>query len=203
MGRRWHSPKGKGIWMSLVLQPRISLQFAPQLTLLTAVALCRAIRRECGVDAGIKWPNDLLIGGKKVSGILLESSAEDERIKYAICGVGISVNLKPEDYPPELLNIATSLAIECGGEIAREPLVAAFLSEFEQLYDLYHAQGFGPIRLLWEALSVSLHHPIRVQTPQGPVEGLAAGIDEFGALTVTLEGGQTIRVFSGDVEIPR
>jgi BirA family biotin operon repressor/biotin-[acetyl-CoA-carboxylase] ligase len=201
MGRKWHSPRGKGIWMSLVLTPKIPLFYTPQLTLLTAVAVCRSIHKLCRVDIGIKWPNDLLIGGKKVCGILLEISGEDERLKYVIAGIGISVNLKLQDYPEELLNVATSLAIESGSEVNRAAVIHAFLQEFEDLYELYHEQGFAPIRLLWEAHSVSLHRPIRVQTPKGPIEGFAESIDETGALTVTTVSGERHRVFSGDVEL--
>ncbi|MCR8642251.1 biotin--[acetyl-CoA-carboxylase] ligase [Paenibacillus sp. N1-5-1-14] len=202
MGRKWYSPKGKGIWMSVVLKPQIPIHFAPQLTLLTAVALCRTIRRECKVDIGIKWPNDLLINGKKVCGILLESSAEDERIKHVICGVGISANLGEEDYPPELLDIATSLAIASGEQVYRETLIASFLQELEQLYKLYHQEGFATIRALWEALSVTLHRPIQIHTPRdGIVEGIASGIDESGGLRIVSSTGEQLCIFSGDVEL--
>jgi BirA family biotin operon repressor/biotin-[acetyl-CoA-carboxylase] ligase len=201
MGRHWHSPKGKGIWMSLVLTPKIPVYFTPQLTLLAAVALCRSIRKVCQIDIGIKWPNDLLIQGKKVSGILLETSGEDERVKYVIAGVGISANILTQDYPEELRSVATSLAIETGTEVSRESIIIAFLEEFEGLYELYHERGFAPIRLLWEALSVSLHRPIRVQTADGWKEGVAEAIDDHGALTVSLPTGEKHRLFSGDVEL--
>jgi BirA family biotin operon repressor/biotin-[acetyl-CoA-carboxylase] ligase len=200
MGRKWHSPKGKGIWMSLVLEPRIPVHFSPQLTLLAAVALCRAIQQVVPIDVGIKWPNDLLVNGKKISGVLLETRAEDERLQYIVAGIGIGVNLKPEDYPEELKALATSLAIESGQTVDREKLICAVLKEFEELYELYHQQGFTPIRLLWEALTVSLHRPIRVHTSNGPVEGVAESIDDMGALTVRLAGGETMKVYSGDVE---
>ncbi|MBD0380553.1 biotin--[acetyl-CoA-carboxylase] ligase [Paenibacillus sedimenti] len=201
MGRKWHSPAGKGIWMSLVLTPRIPVYFMPQLTLLCAVALCRSIQKVVQVDIGIKWPNDLLIGGKKVSGILLESSGEDERLKYVIAGIGISANLKLEDYPAELRSIATSLAIESGADIVREQLVQAFLLEFEEMYALYLDKGFAPIRLLWEALSVTLHRPIRTQTPTGIVEGIAESLDDSGALTVVISSGEKVKIYSGDIEL--
>lgn len=201
MGRKWHSPRGKGIWMSLVLTPRIPLFFTPQLTLLTAVAVCRSIQKLCQVEIGIKWPNDLLIRGKKVCGILLEINGEDERLKYVIAGIGISANLDLEDYPEELRSIATSLVIESGSPISRTAVIQAFLREFEDLYALYHEKGFAPIRLLWETHSVSLHRPIRVQTPSGIIEGVAESIDDSGALTVSTTSGEQIRVFSGDVEL--
>lgn len=201
MGRAWFSPKGKGIWMSLILKPRIPLFFTPQLTLLTAVAACRSIRRICSANVGIKWPNDLLIAGKKVCGILLESNAEDERLKYTVCGIGISANLQQEDYPEELQGIATSLAIEMGHEVEREQLIAAFLKEFEDLYELYYSQGFAPIRTLWEALSVSLGCMVRAHTAQGVVEGKAMALDDSGALIILQNNQEEIRVYSGEIKL--
>lgn len=201
MGRNWFSPKGKGIWMSLILKPTIAMQFTPQLTLLVAVALCRAIQAHIPRQVGIKWPNDLLIDGKKISGILLESSAEDERLNYVIAGIGISVNLLPEDYPAELRAKATSLCIEKGERVDREQLICDFLLQLETLYELYIQQGFAPIRSLWEALTVSLHKPIRIQTAHGWVEGVANAIDEMGALWVTLPNGETTKLYSGDIEL--
>jgi BirA family biotin operon repressor/biotin-[acetyl-CoA-carboxylase] ligase len=199
MGKKWFSPPGKGIWFSMILKPRIPLQFISQLTLLVSVALCRTIKKMLQVDIGIKWPNDLLIQGKKVSGILLESSGEDERLRYVVAGIGISANLLKKDFPPELRSKATSLRIAAGQEMNREELLCGYLLEFEKLYQLYNEQGFAPIRTLWEALSVSLNCPIEVQTSQGRVEGVAHGLDEMGALVITLEDGSTEKIYSGDV----
>lgn len=199
MGKKWFSPSGKGIWFSMVLKPRIPLQFISQLTLLVSVALCRTIRKVLQVEIGIKWPNDLLIEGKKVSGILLESSGEDERLRYVIAGVGISANLIAEDFPVDLRTKATSLRMAAGEEVNREELLCEFLLEFENLYQLFHEQGFAPIRTLWEALSVSLNCPIEVKTSQGSIEGVAHGLDEMGALVVTLQNGSTQKIYSGDV----
>ncbi|WP_068775434.1 biotin--[acetyl-CoA-carboxylase] ligase [Paenibacillus sp. FJAT-26967] len=201
MGKKWHSPKGKGIWMSLILKPRVPVYFVPQLTLLTAVALCRAVRRETGIDIGIKWPNDLLVRGKKVSGILLEMSGEDERLKYVIVGTGITANLTEEDIPEELAAVATSLAIEAGTPVMREALIASFLNELETLYQLYMENGFAPIRTMWEAMSVTLHSQVRVKTAQGVIEGRAESLDESGALVVRQLDGEKVRVYSGDVDI--
>ncbi|MFD0680884.1 MULTISPECIES: biotin--[acetyl-CoA-carboxylase] ligase [unclassified Paenibacillus] len=200
MGRKWHSPKGKGIWMSMILKPRIPLQFAPQLTLLIAVALCRAIRQVTSLPAGIKWPNDLLIDGKKISGILSESIAEDEKPLYVIVGVGISANLREDDYSEELKAIATSLQIEAGKLVDRTELLCRFLEELETLYELYHSKGFEPVKLLWEALSVSLNRKVRNQSPQGLVEGIAVSLDETGALIVQLEDGSLTKWYSGTIE---
>lgn len=201
LGRHWHSPKGKGIYMSLILKPAIPLQFTPQLTLVTAVALCRAIRKQVpNVDPGIKWPNDLLVDGKKISGILLESSAENESLQHVITGVGIGANLEEDDYPDELKGIATSLLLASGKPVDRTALVAEFLAQLEELYGLYLQQGFAPIRLLWEASSVSLGRNIRVQTPAGTVEGTAQCLDEWGGLVLALENGRTYTVYTADAE---
>jgi BirA family transcriptional regulator, biotin operon repressor / biotin---[acetyl-CoA-carboxylase] ligase len=201
MGRVWHSPKSKGIWMSLILKPKISMQFTPQLTLLTAVALCRTLQPYVPDKVGIKWPNDLLINGRKVSGILLESSAEDERLNYVIAGIGISANLKEEDYPEELLGKVTSLLIESGQLVDREQLICSFLEQLELLLELYIQQGFAPIRTLWEALSITLNHTIRVQTADGWIEGIAKSINEMGALIVTPKNGENLKLYSGDIEL--
>lgn len=201
MGRNWLSPKGKGIWMSVVLKPEIPLPFTPQLTLLVAVALCRTIRK-LTPEVGIKWPNDLLVRGKKISGILLESSAEDERLNYVIVGVGISANLKEEDYPDDLREKATSLLIERGEPIDRAALVCDFLLQLEDLYELYRDQGFAPIRTLWEALTVTLQRKVTIQTAQGIEEGTAVAIDDMGALLVAKPDGRTVTYFSGDVGQP-
>jgi len=202
MGRGWISPRGKGIWMSMVLRPSVPIHFAPQLTLLTAVALCRSLKRLTGLQIGIKWPNDLLIEGKKISGILLESAAEDERLRYVIAGIGISVNLEEADYPAELLEKATSLRISGEQKWSREEIIADFLKEWEQLYFLYQEQGFSPIVTLWEALSVSLGKTVRLVTPQGDIVGVPIGLDESGAIRIQLEDGSIKPVFSAEMGEP-
>jgi BirA family transcriptional regulator, biotin operon repressor / biotin---[acetyl-CoA-carboxylase] ligase len=199
MGRSWVSPAGKGIWMSLLLRPPVSLQLTPQLTLLTAVALSRAISRIVPVTIGIKWPNDLLVGGKKISGILLESAAEDERLRYVVVGMGISVNLDPTDYPEELLVKAASLKMLSGNAVNRSDLIAAILEEFERLYELYLEQGFATIRALWEAHAVTLNNQTLLHTPQGSIHGVPRGLDEMGGLLVEMEDGSYRTIYSAEV----
>ncbi|MNW32666.1 Bifunctional ligase/repressor BirA [compost metagenome] len=200
-GRRWFSPARKGVWMSMVLRPNCPLSFAPQLTLLTAVAVCRAIRKVSDVEAGIKWPNDLLVAGRKICGILIESVGEDELIKYCIVGIGIDANLDESDVPEELKEIATSLKIESGLEIDRAALIGAVMNELEQLYEMYVTEGFAPIGHLWEALSVTLGRRIKVRTPQGEKSGLATALDPTGALTLMDDRGEMYTIFSGEVQL--
>lgn len=202
LGRRWESPKGKGVWLSLLLRPQLSLRQSPQLTLLAAVALCRSLRLLTPLDIGIKWPNDLLCEGKKLSGILLESAAEEERLSYVIAGIGISVNLEEQDYPPELLGKAASLYMLGGKKLDRHQVVASFMRELEELYGLYMREGFGPIRTLWEALAVSLHKRAVLTTPQGVLEGVPIGLEESGALLLQLDDGSIAPVFSAEMGWP-
>jgi BirA family transcriptional regulator, biotin operon repressor / biotin---[acetyl-CoA-carboxylase] ligase len=199
MGRSWHSPSGKGIWMSLLLRPQVPLQLTPQLTLLAAVALCRAIGRVVPIEIGIKWPNDLLVDGRKISGILLESAAEDERLRYIVVGTGISANLDEQDYPEELREKAVSLKMAAGHPVNREELIAAILDEFEKLYLFYQESGFAPIRALWEAHAVTLHKPAVLNTPQGRVEGIPVGLDDSGGLLVRLADDSIRSVYSAEV----
>ncbi len=203
MGRSWLAPRGKGIWMSLLLRPLVPIHCAPQLTLLAAVALCRSLRRETGLDIGIKWPNDLLINGKKISGILLESAAEDERLKYIIAGIGISVNMSQSDYPEELLEKATSLRIASGKSFNRAQLLTAFLLEWETLYKLYLETGFQSIAALWESLSVSLGKRMELTTPQGKLTGVPIGLDGSGAIIVKRDDGEVVTLFSAEMGEPR
>ncbi len=203
MGRSWLAPRGKGIWMSLLLRPLVPIHCAPQLTLLAAVALCRSLRRETGLDIGIKWPNDLLINGKKISGILLESAAEDERLKYIIAGIGISVNMSQSDYPEELLEKATSLRIASGKSFNRAQLLTAFLLEWETLYKLYLETGFQSIAALWESLSVSLGRRMELTTPQGKLTGVPIGLDGSGAIIVKRDDGEVVTLFSAEMGEPR
>jgi BirA family biotin operon repressor/biotin-[acetyl-CoA-carboxylase] ligase len=199
MGRSWLSPPGKGVWMSLLLRPQVPLPLTPQLTLLAAVALCRAIGRLVPLRIGIKWPNDLLVNSRKISGILLESAAEDERLRYVAVGIGVSANLDEEDYPEELRDKAVSLKMASGRPVDRTGLIAAAMEEFERLYDLYREEGFAPIRALWEAHSVTLGRPAVLRTPQGPVEGVPESLDDSGGLRVRLHDGSVRTVYSAEL----
>lgn len=199
LGRLWHSPKGKGVWMSIVLKSDTPFLYPPQLTLLSAVALCRAVRILTGLDVGIKWPNDLLIGEKKVSGILLESVETKAKETVIVAGIGISVNLLLNDYPESLKLKATSLKIESGKTIDRQELIVLFLKQFEDLFELYLREGFSPILTLWEAHSLTLNREVSLRTPKGILTGLAVRLDDTGALILRASDGNEQKVFSGDI----
>lgn len=201
LGRVWHSPKSTGIWMSIILRPNIPLPKAPQLTLLTAVAVVQAIEDCTGLEPNIKWPNDILLGGKKVTGILTELQAEADRIHSVIIGIGMNVNQKSEDFPAELHSIATSLMLEKGEAINRAELIQAVFSRLEKLYLLYLDKGFGPIKLLWESYAISIGKKITARTLSGSIVGVARGITDDGVLLLEDDSGTVHSIYSADIEI--
>src|SRR5690606_4445954 len=144
-GRGWYSPFGEGIFSSLVLRPPIAPFEAPVLALLAAVAVCRAIRKECGLDAGVKWPNDVQVEGRKVCGILVEMGAEIESVNYVVIGTGINANVRPEAFPPELRETAGSLRGFLGAPVDRVRLLAAYLQAIDALYTAGLADGFASV----------------------------------------------------------
>jgi BirA family transcriptional regulator, biotin operon repressor / biotin---[acetyl-CoA-carboxylase] ligase len=201
MDRKWHSPKYTGIWMSLVIRPNIPLSNAPQLTLLTAVAIVQAIEETTDLLPEIKWPNDILINGKKVTGILTELQAEADRIHSIIIGIGLNVNQAIEDFPLELQETASSLFIESGKKVSRSELIRSFFKIFEKLYTVYLDQGFLPIKILWEGYASSIGKYIRARTITTTIEGKALGITDDGVLKVEDQTGLIHHIYSADIEI--
>jgi BirA family biotin operon repressor/biotin-[acetyl-CoA-carboxylase] ligase len=201
-GRGWVSPYGKGIWTSIILRPsNMEPQAAPQLTLLAAVAASEAIKESTRVKAEIKWPNDILISGRKVCGILTEVKAELDLLHYVVIGCGINVNQQKSDFPPELHSTATSLLMETGENVTRLLLWQKLLENLEKLYHDMLAEGFKNIRLLWRKNSVTLGRQVEVTTPNGTCRGIARDIDMEGALLVEAENGQTHRFIAGEVTL--
>jgi BirA family transcriptional regulator, biotin operon repressor / biotin---[acetyl-CoA-carboxylase] ligase len=201
MDRKWHSPKYTGIWMSMILRPNIPLPKAPQLTLLTAVAIVQGIEDITGVLPEIKWPNDILINGKKVTGILTELEAEADRINSVIIGIGMNVNQTKEDFPVEIRDIATSLLLEKGEKVSRADLIKSIFTNLEKLYLLYLEEGFFPIKLLWESYAISIGRKITARTLTHSIVGKAQGITDDGVLIIEDEQGKIHHVYSADIEL--
>jgi len=201
LARVWHSPKYTGIWMSLVLRPKLPPAKAPQFTLIAAVAVAQAIEDVCKISPDIKWPNDLLLNGKKITGILTELQADSDKIDAIIMGIGMNVNQKEADFPIELHDIATSLAIETGKEISRSNLVKRLLENLEKYYLIYLKNGFAPLKLLWESYAVSLGKDIIARTISGNIAGKALGITDEGVLKIQDYNGQIHEIYSADIEI--
>ena len=199
MERGFFSPKGKGIWFSVILRPDFLPQEAPKCTLLAAVSVARAMKK-FGLKAGIKWPNDILYEGKKLVGILTEMNAEMDRINYIVIGTGINVNIMPEDFPEDIRKAATSLAIMKGDTLPRVQFFREVLQAMEDLYELVRTEGFAPVMEEWKQYTITLGQEVNVIGIRETFSGVAADIDAEGALLVDTPEGRR-RVLAGDVSI--
>jgi len=202
LGRSWVSPPGKGIWMSVILRPRLSSQQVPRITIMTAVAVANALKRSAQIDVGIKWPNDVVCGGKKLCGILTEVHAEPEVIHYAVVGIGLNVNLSFEDLPEDIRDIATSLRIEKGKEFNRADIIKSILQEMEKGYlQGLRDDGFAGLLKEYERRSVILGKRIWVIGVDGQFSGYAQGFGLDGSLMLRLDDGRVERILAGDVSL--
>ncbi len=201
-GRGWVMAPGRNVAFSAILRPtNLPTARAPELTLVASLAVCDALRR-AGVEAGIKWPNDLLVGGRKIAGILTELAAESDQVHWVVVGVGVNVNARREDFPPELRDQATSVLLERGQPAPRALFLAAVLTLLEEWYDRHAEEGFEPIREAWKARSVTLGREVMVQLDGREVVGRAEALDPTGALLVRTAAGVE-RITSGDVALLR
>lgn len=201
LARNWDSAAGKGIWMSIILRPAIIPQRAPQFTLVTAVAVVRAIEEVTGLKPEIKWPNDILLNGKKCTGILTELQADMDQVQALIIGIGLNANQTQEDFNPAVRDIATSLRMEQGKPIERAALVQSIFRHLEKYTDLYIENGFAPLKVLWESYSVTIGKRIRATTARDVLEGLALGITDDGVLQLKTDDGRIHTVYSADIEL--
>lgn len=197
-GRAWASPRGKGLWFSVLLRPQLFPAAAPRLTIAASVAVARAVRRVTGADARIKWPNDVTVHGKKLAGILTELHAEADEILFAVLGVGLDVNCAPEDLP----EIATSLQIETGKPQDRTALAAEALGELDNCYRTALTE-FERVSDEWAGLSTTLGRQIVVTMGARRIEGHAQALDGDGALLLRKDNGQIERIVAGDVVVER
>ncbi len=201
-GRSWLSPPGKNLYLSLILRPQLPPARAPELTLVAAVAACEALRA-LGCRAGIKWPNDLQVAGKKLGGILTELHATPGQVDFVVLGIGINLNLAAADLPPELQSIATSAQIELGAPVDRAAFLADLLARLERWSERHLESGFDAIRQRWTKLSTTVGARVRVQLTGQLLEGQALGLDPSGALQIRTDAGAVQTVLAGDVETVR
>jgi BirA family biotin operon repressor/biotin-[acetyl-CoA-carboxylase] ligase len=195
LGRAWLSPEGS-LAISVIFKP--SLNNLPQLIMVASVAVVRAIKKVAGLETQIKWPNDVLIKGKKVCGILTESEIKGSRVNFAIIGIGINVNLNPLAFP-DILSTATSLSHELGNEILRAELASVLLSELEQLY--LESQAGAPIYKEWQEYMETLGRRIQVSTGKSIEQGKAETITENGNLVLRRADGSLVEIVAGDVTL--
>lgn len=202
LNRSWNSAKGKGLWMSWVIKPAILPHESPPITLVAALAVAKAIQYTTSIEVDIKWPNDLLIDGKKVGGILTELQSTPEQIEAIIIGIGLNVNHQREDFDASIQQIATSLAIHQGNAIHRPKLLAEIALQLELAIRRFEREGFAPFRDEWMQHSQMIGQHVTAQTVRETMEGVAVGINEYGALLVETSKG-VIPLFSGDVTLSK
>lgn len=202
LGRIWLSPEGVNLYCSVVLRPAIAPMAACQLTFLSVVAVARAIEGCTDLQPQIKWPNDILINGKKVAGLLNEMNAETEKVNFVVLGIGVNLNLKMSSISESLLrHPATSLLEEGGVEVDRLAFTRSLLTELDRLYDVFLREGEGPVRAEWLERSAIQGRSVRVSQGEREFTGVVQGVDSFGALLVQLSDGRIETVLSGDVAL--
>lgn len=200
LDRSWHSPSGMNLYVSVILRPPVTPFDAPQMSIVSVVAAVRAITRVVpGLDLGIKWPNDIITGGKKLSGILFDMKTDMDRVDYLIAGIGINVNMVQMDNSLDLK--ATSLKLETGKETSRPQLAAALLEELEKAYMHWLAKGLSVFLTFWEQKSVLIGRIVEVDAPAGRLCGRVKGLSCTGGLNLELDDGQSLEVLAGDVHI--
>ncbi len=204
LGRPWESPAGANLYLSVILKPLIPAAAAPQITLLAGVAAARALSGVSGLECLIKWPNDIFLRGKKLAGILAEMEGEGSRVGFIILGIGVNVNWRGEDFPPDLRETATSLLAESGKEISRATAAAELFRELEKEYSAFIREGFSArLREEWNGLSWINGKKVALSSPEGILSGRALGLDTDGALLLLDGKGETHRFIAGDVSLQR
>ncbi len=203
LGRKWISPPRKGLWFSVLLRPPLHPLAVTQITIAAATALYRAIQGETGLKPGIKWPNDMLVGGRKLAGILTELSAEPDKVKYVILGMGVGVNLAATDFPAELRKVATSLRIETGQKQSRAELAVRILQELDRDYERICSGKFEAIAHEWEEHCSTLGRRVAIQVGGRRMEGTAESLDADGALLLRTQHGLLERIIGGDVTVEK
>lgn len=199
-GRSWVMPKGSSIAASILVRPSLEPEKASMMTLVAGMAAAKGIRKITGLDVKLKWPNDGVIEGRKVSGTLTEMSMQQGTVDHIVIGTGINVNVT--EFPEELKGIATSLALEKGSMVTRTEVLCAYVEEFEKLYEQFMTdRDMTGLQEEYQQLLVNCDRQVRVLEPGREYEGIARGIDKLGQLLVEKEDGSIIKVYAGEVSV--
>jgi len=200
LDRHWQAAPGSSLLLSLILRPAIASHQVQQLTMLSGLAVAEGVEAETGLPVGLKWPNDLEIGGAKVGGILAEVELSGVRVSYVVVGVGLNVNLDPQQSSEPLLTRATSLSAQLGRPVARLPLLWAVLHAVEARY-LALGSGTPGLHAEWARRLVTLGRMVTVSTGDSTWAGVAEDVDADGALQVRRPDGSLERILAGDVTV--
>jgi BirA family transcriptional regulator, biotin operon repressor / biotin---[acetyl-CoA-carboxylase] ligase len=201
LDRLWFSPGGENIFVSLILRPSLPPQTAPRMVLLTAVAAADALRAVTGLPATVKWPNDVLVNGRKIAGILVEMAMEMDTIDYLVVGIGINVNSAADRFPADIRGRVTSVLTETGQPFSRVLLLCRFLELLEEGYNAVRKSGFEPIITRWKALTDMLGKQAAIRTIDGSYKGVITDMDHDGFLIIRDDRGAERHLVSGDITI--
>jgi len=200
LGRSWAAAAGLGLWFSMILRPRVNPAALAGITIMTAVSMAKAVKRETGIQPEIKWPNDLLYQGEKITGILAELNGEMDRVNYLVIGIGLNVNQRRTDFPPELAHKATSLKIIAGTDFDRKPILQEFLRNFENDYFKLTAGDNTAVVAYAGEHSATLGKVVTVNRGFGEsISGRALELDHDGSLWLGVGDAQKVKIFSGEV----
>lgn len=200
LNRRWISPKG-GVWLSIILRPQINTEDAAKITLTTAVAVAKTLRKLYRLRAEIKWPNDVLVHSKKVCGILTEASLEGKTVNFVVVGIGINVNFALNGLPENLKTTATTLKEMLKKDVDIEELICQLLKEFEECYKQFKEKEFRNMLTEWRSMASFLGKKVEIVSFAERLHGVAVDVDGKGALVVKLEDGTRRKIVSGDVTV--
>lgn len=202
-GRTWISPPGVNIYLSVILKPEIELKDATLLTLMAAAACANALRKVTGLDITIKWPNDLMFSDKKLGGILTELKTVREKILFAVTGIGINVNMDMNEFPEDIVHIATSIKQATGRIFSREEIVGEILNEMDKWYMILQDRKRNILLAEWQRLTSTIGKEVMVIAGRETYTGLADSIDDEGMLVLRLSSGEMKRISSGDLKVLR
>lgn len=201
MQRSWYSPAGVNIYTSVILRPGFEAARAGQMSIAAGVAVAETLDPYCPGNVRIKWPNDILIGGKKVCGILAQMKTTGSAIDFVVVGIGINVNIRPRQFSRDIREIATSLIMETGREIPRQELIISLYENMAKWYRELIQNGFNPVKEKWLSLSSMIGKPVSVMFREEAVSGKAVGLAEDGSLILQTARNETVCVSAGDATL--
>ncbi len=201
MQRIWHSPPGVNVYTSVILRPSFEPARAPQLSLAAGVAVAETLEAYCAGRIELKWPNDAQIGGKKVCGILSQMKMKASAIDFVVLGIGINVNLTREQFPPDIREIATSIAVETGRKTDLDSLINRLYENLTKWYSTLVSRGFEPVRQTWLGLAPMIGQTVSIRFGEEEVSGTAEGIDDDGSLILKTKTNSILRASAGDATI--
>jgi len=203
LGRNWFSPPYLNLYLSVILRPKIPPQQAPLITLMAAVAAAEAIEKSSGLRPLIKWPNDILLNGRKMAGLLNEIKSETDRVDFIILGIGVNLNIDEKMFPKEIRSIATSMKRETGQAVSRKDFLALLLKELEKWYTIFLEEGGNVILESWRRWAQIKGRQVKMTSFGETIGGKAIDVDSEGALIIETRHGERKRIVAGDIEYRR